>query len=494
MSLININNLSFSYPGSYENVFENVSFQIDTSWKLGFIGRNGRGKTTFLNLLMGKYDYSGSITSNVDFEYFPFPVANNEDYVIDIITEIAHTAEHWEIEKELSKLEVDIDVLYRPFNTLSNGEQTKALLAAMFLKENSFLLIDEPTNHLDANSREIVSAYLKSKQGFILVSHDRSFVDSCVNHILSINRTNIEVQKGNFSSWFENKEKLEAFEERENNRLKKEIKELSVAQKQLEGWSDKLEKTKFGTKNSGLRPDRGYIGAKAARTMKRSKNAENRIEKAIEQKSSLLKNAEEVEKLFIPCEKHHSRVYAYGKGLSLFYSETPVIENLSFEITGGSRVSISGKNGSGKTSLLKLLAGKEINYTGTFEVASGLKISYLPQDTSFLAGNLKDFAIANGIDISLFFAILRKLDFDRTHFEKDMAGYSAGQKKKVLIAKSLCEKANLYLWDEPLNYIDIYSRMQVEDMILRSNPTMVFIEHDRKFSSSIATDFIELKL
>ncbi|NLX78367.1 MAG: ABC-F family ATP-binding cassette domain-containing protein, partial [Clostridiales bacterium] len=153
MSLINIQNLTFSYEGSYDNIFENVSFQIDTDWKLGFIGRNGRGKTTFLNLLMGKYEYSGTISASVDFEYFPYKVRDDSQNTIDVLGEIYPDFVYWQLQREMSLLEVDEDVLYRPFSTLSKGEQTKVLLSILFLKENSFLLIDEPTNHLDMSGR-----------------------------------------------------------------------------------------------------------------------------------------------------------------------------------------------------------------------------------------------------------------------------------------------------------------------------------------------------
>ncbi len=203
MSLINVSNLTFSYDSSFDNIFENVSFQIDTDWKLGFIGRNGRGKTTFLNLLLDKYEYSGTISACVDFEYFPYVINDKTRNTLDIISCINNTALEWEIIREFSLLNMSEDILYRPFNTLSNGEQTKVLLAVLFLKENNFLLIDEPTNHLDIAARKTVSKYLNNKKGFILVSHDRNFLDSCVDHIISINKTNIELQKGNFSSWWE---------------------------------------------------------------------------------------------------------------------------------------------------------------------------------------------------------------------------------------------------------------------------------------------------
>ena len=179
MSMIRVENLTFAYPSSYDNIFENVSFQIDTDWKLGFIGRNGRGKTTFLNLLLGKYEYQGKIQASVQFDYFPYPVSNKDRLTTDILSEVCPLAEEWELLRELSYLEVREDAVWRPFFTLSNGEQTKVLLAALFLNSGHFLLIDEPTNHLDMKARETVSAYLKRKKGFILVSHDRTSRHGC---------------------------------------------------------------------------------------------------------------------------------------------------------------------------------------------------------------------------------------------------------------------------------------------------------------------------
>ncbi len=492
MSLISVTNLTFGYDGSYDNIFENVSFQIDTDWKLGFTGRNGRGKTTFLNLLLGKYEYSGTISTKVNFEYFPFVVMNPNDNTIDVIDNIYPDYLLWKVMRELSLLQVSEDVLYRPFDTLSNGEQTKVLLAALFLKENSFLLIDEPTNHLDMNARNIVSNYLNSKRGFILVSHDRAFLDNCVDHILSINKTNIEIQKGNFSSWWENKIMQDNFELAENEKLRKDITRLSTAAKRTSGWSDKVEKTKIGTTNSGSSIDRGYVGHKAAKMMKRSKSIEARQQAAIDDKSKLLKNIESSERLKISQLHFHADRLVELENVAIFYDKKAACENVSFTIEQGDRVALYGKNGSGKSSLIKLIYGENINYTGTFRKASQLTISYVSQDTSHLRGNLTDYAIEHDIDESLFKAILRKLDFSRVQFEKDMSDFSGGQKKKVLIAKSLCEKAHFHIWDEPLNFIDVISRMQIEELLLECSPTILFVEHDAEFCNNIATKIVEL--
>lgn len=126
------------------------------------------------------------------------------------------------------------------------------------------------------------------------------------------------------------------------------------------------------------------------------------------------------------------------------------------------------------------------------KVSSGLIISYIQQDTSFLKGNLKEYIRKRALDETLFKAILRKLDFSRLQLEKDMEDYSEGQKKKVLLAGSLCERAHLYVWDEPLNFVDVLSRMQIADLIREYKPTMIFVEHDRSFVGAVATKILQL--
>jgi lincosamide and streptogramin A transport system ATP-binding/permease protein len=491
MSLINVTNLTFSYDGGFENIFENVSFQIDTDWKLGFTGRNGRGKTTFLNLLMGRFDYSGSISASVSFEYFPYEVKDERMDTAEVIDTIINGYQDWQLIRELNLLEVSNDVLYRPFYTLSNGEQTKVLLAALFLKENGFLLIDEPTNHLDMNGRKIVSEYLRGKRGFILVSHDRAFLDNCIDHILSINRTNIEIQKGNFYSWWRNKEFQDNLEIARNDALKKNIKRLETSARRTSDWSDRVEKSKSG-RISGVKADKGYMGHKSAKMMKRSKTIESRVQTAIGEKSALLKNIETASSLKIHPLRYHTDRMVDLEDISIIFGERKICEGVSFNIQSGDRIALCGKNGSGKSSIARLILGESIPYQGIIRRGSRLKISYVSQTASGLVGNLTEYARDLGIDQTLFKTILRKLDFSRGMFDMDIRAFSAGQKKKVMIARSLSESAHLYIWDEPLNYIDVISRMQIEDLLRYYEPTILFIEHDRAFCDNIATKIILL--
>ena len=226
--------------------------------------------------------------------------------------------------------------------------------------------------------------------------------------------------------------------------------------------------------------------------MKRAKVLENRQQKAIEEKSKLLKNIETMDELELRPLSYHTDRLLELQDISIFYGDKRVCSGIDFDIRQGDRVCLSGRNGCGKSSILKLLLGENMIFKGNLHVGSGLKISYISQDTSCLHGNLKELAREYGLEESLFKALLRKLDLERGQFEKDVSQYSAGQKKKVLLAKSLCEQAHLYIWDEPLNYIDVLSRIQIEELLLKYQPTIIFVEHDLTFRNNVATKIIEM--
>ena len=507
MAQISVNDLTFYYDGSYDNVFEHVSFSIDTNWKLGFIGRNGKGKTTFLKLLMGKYTYNGSIDTNMVFDYFPYTITEEQMNLpaAEFMEELKVGCESWRVICELAGMGEDADILYRPFCTLSPGERTKVLLAILFSGEHDFLLIDEPTNHLDQTARESVKAYLKTKKGFILVSHDRDLLDACIDHCLVLNRKSIEVQSGNFSSWWENKKKKDQFAVAENEKHLKEIRKLKQASKRTAEWADKSERSKIGydpLKDTDRTIDsRAYIGAKTKKMQSRVKQMERRMEREIEEKENLLQDLETpVDLKLIQLTHHKSRlINIIDYGVKYHDAEQPVFEHLTFPVCRGDRIALSGMNGCGKSTLLKMILRKNslirdedsISESGLCEVASGLVISYVGQDSSGLKGDINGFCRENNLDLSLFCTILRQLDFDRVQFVKNMEEYSEGQKKKVLLAASLLTPAHLYIWDEPLNYIDVFSRMQIEKLILEYQPTMLFVEHDVRFREKIATGTIE---
>lgn len=510
MAQINVTNLTFHYEGSMDNVFEDVSFSIDTNWKLGFIGRNGKGKTTFLQLLMKKYEYQGKITTSINFAYFPYEIIDDDRNkpATQLIEQWKNDVEEWRVICELNKLGVDAEVLYRPFETLSNGEQTKVMLATLFSSENEFLLIDEPTNHLDMESRECVKKYIASKKGFILVSHDREVLDACIDHVLVLNKSTIEVQAGNFSSWWENKSRKDAFAQMENEKHLKEIGKLKVAADKTDRWAKKNENTKIGydpiKEHDRFKNTRAFIGAKTKKMQARVSVYERRINREIDEKEGLLQDIEKCVELKLKPLEHYKNTLIRTDMYGLKYSDAKewIFRNMRLQVSQGERVFLAGANGCGKSSLIKaiLMHASDIEERkignlleeGTIETASGIIISYVSQDTSFLHGSLREFCKERNLDYSLFLSILNQLAIDSKQFEKTMEDFSEGQKKKVLIAASLMSPAHLYIWDEPLNYIDIFSRIQIEKLIKKMKPTMILVEHDVQFQKNIGTKVVEI--
>ena len=488
MALIDIKNLTFEYPGSLKPIFEDLDLQLDTNWKLGFIGRNGYGKTTFLKLLMDEYTYKGSIIKPVPMAYFPFDIKDYDMVTLDLLEDLQPNFELWKLRREMNLIEVEEEALYRPFSTLSGGEQTKILLALLFAEEDRFLLIDEPTNHLDTHGREVVAKYLEGKKGFILVSHDRDFINSIVDHVLSIEKSKIVIQRGNYDSWEKNKNLEDQYELEKNEKLRKEIRRLRESARQKAVWSHKVEATKIG---SGP-VDRGYIGHKAAKMMKRSKAIEKRYEKAIEEKKNLLKNVEPLEKLQMNVLDHHAKPYINAEDFTIAYGDENIFKPIEFTVEKGDCIVFKGSNGSGKSSIIKAILGRDVPWKGKLEIAKGITISYIPQRFDYVEGNINEFVHKMGLDKTKFLTILRKLGFSRDQFEIPIENFSMGQKKKIFIAKSICEEAHLFIWDEPLNYIDVISRLQIENMILECSPTMILVEHDRRFIDKVATDIIDL--
>ena len=519
MAQIQVSGLSFHYEGSYDDVFENVSFSIDTRWKLGFIGRNGKGKTTFLRLLQGWYPYTGTITEGIICDYFPYemPQEESDATAFDLMEQWKPGVESWRVLIEMDSLGVPAELLYRSFRTLSFGERTKLMLAVLFSGENDFLLIDEPTNHLDREAREVVKQYLRGKEGFILVSHDRDLLDAVIDHVLVLNRKNIVVQSGNFSSWWENKEKKDAFARAENEKHLKEIKKLKAAADTAVRWAEKNENTKIGfdpvKEHDRFLDTRAYIGAKTKKMQSRVKNFQNRIGREIEEQEGLLEDIEQVRSLKLEPLVHPKKRLVSAADFTVRYGAgDPVFAPLTFEVQQGEKVFLQGENGSGKSTVIKSIlsrisatqyAGGRFPYDleafqqaahpeGSLQVAGNMIVSYIDQDTTGLTGSLRAYAAEYGLDVTLFFTLLRYLDFERVQFEKDLQDLSEGQKKKVLIAASLMTPAHLYIWDEPMNYIDVFSRMQIEELLGKIHPTMIIVEHDVRFMEKFADKVVRI--
>lgn len=499
MSNIKISNLSFKYSDSIENIFNNLNLDLDSSWKLGLVGRNGRGKTTFLNLLQGKLQGTGAIQSKLEFNYFPLNVKNKEQLTLYALEEHVQF-DQWELERELNLMQVDTNLIWQPFNTLSGGEQTKVLLALSFINKDAFPLIDEPTNHLDEKSRIQVVRYLqKHSQGYIVVSHDRDFLNQITNHILAIEHTEIHLYQGNYASYEDTKEKRDKFNQEKNEKLRGQIKALNESRQRIKGYSLQSENNKKASAHKNeIHADinKGFFGHKAAKIMKRSKNIERRMDKDIQDRKGLMTNVESVPELEMNFQPNYHSTLLETRHLDLKVKDKKLFKDLNLIIRNRGIVSLEGKNGAGKSTFLKSILNKstDVTYQGILNLTNGLRVSYLPQDFVEYSGTLAEFSQKEHLSYEKILNVLRKMGFPRSSFETRIEEMSIGQQKRVSIAKSLVEEADFYLWDEPANYLDVFNQDQLIDVLRKTKPAMLLVEHDEYFISKVASKRIELKI
>lgn len=520
---IQLENITFTHDGALTPIFKNVTINIDTNWRLGIIGRNGRGKTTLLNLIAGRLQAQKGICKCPEkVSMFPVKVENNLERVDHVIKDLigpvraiedelktllgrtseealeryGDLVEKYEfyrgyeldalIEREIRLLSLDPKCLDQKFKDLSGGEKTKVQIAALFLRPQNYLLIDEPTNHLDIHGRAELADYLSQKKGFSLVSHDQAFIDECCDHILEIGKAGIKIEKGNYSSWDDNRRQLENFELDKKAKLEKEVGKLTASARMARGYSNNKEKEKIGA------GDKGFVGARSARLMKRAKNLENRREKKLDEAKSLLKSYESIRRLELKQSDLSQDKYLEFHNLSFSYGDKKVIETLNLTVNKGDRIWLRGENGAGKSTLLKLITGELTSDDGFTHRAIDLRITQAFQDMPIKTGLVKDYLDHYQTDITAFVRMLDYFNMNVDYLDRQIETLSEGERKKLDLARAFSSDAPLYVWDEPLNYMDYHFRVQLEEAVLKYKPTVIFVEHDRSFGEKIATKIINI--
>ncbi|MCI1890984.1 MAG: ATP-binding cassette domain-containing protein [Schleiferilactobacillus harbinensis] len=482
MGTIQIQNLTFGYPDQETPLLSDLSVSFDARWHLGLVGRNGRGKTTLLHLLMGDLQASqGTITTDLTFHYFPQPLPTNADTmaVSDVLLAIS-AAEPWQWQVEMQDLGLPLTIMDQPFGTLSGGEQTKVLLAELFSAPDGFALIDEPTNHLDEQGRTQTARYLRQKQGFIVVSHDPSFLDDTTDHTLAIEKKQVSLYQGNYSVWHREKAVTDTREAEQQGTLKKEIKRLTVAERQREAWSNKTE-----AKVSAA-ADRGFVSHKSAKMMRKAKNIERRNTTAIADKEALLKNVDDVEPLSVPYTPWRESTVLRTNAVAVHLAGRQLFQPVSFVLQRGDRLQIQGPNGIGKSSLIHALLGQlpAIDVSGSFQVPQGVTFSYLPQ-TFADPDKLMTVVGPDALKDQMILYWLHKMGMPRPRFLVPVQKWSMGEKKKLLLAYALQRPGNVLIWDEPTNYLDVDTRDQLLAGVQKSDATMIIIDHDRQFTDAV---------
>ena len=299
-----------------------------------------------------------------------------------------------------------------------------------------------------------------------------------------------------FASVYEEQKQLKnEFEIAQNEKIKKEVTRLKKTAAEKAEWSrsregDKTKKSVGFIDTENRRVNRGAIGADAARTMKRSKAIVNRMETQIGEKEKLLKDIEYVEPLTMNVKKTHHKRLLTVENLQLRYQQL-LFSPVNFTIDQNECVALTGANGIGKSTIIHYLLDDFDGITaGTIHKPNQLTISYVRQNYEDNRGTLSEFAEKQKVDYQTFLNNLRKLGMEREVFHNRIEQMSMGQRKKVELAKSLSQEAELYIWDEPLNYLDVFNQVQLEQLILSFKPAMLVVDHDQVFLNKIADRLI----
>lgn len=512
MTICSVNNVMKSFGGNI--IFENISLEIKNGERVGLVGRNGSGKTTIFGLLTGRESLdAGAIHMKKGTRIGHVAQIPKFDEVMNVYDVLSSAFKvEKELEKEMHALEKNMaeeqeqsslqklmerygiiqekfaflggyeieanimkvanglqvtDLFPRVFTELSGGEQTKVSLAYMLLQKPDLLLLDEPTNHLDLFAVEWLEKFLKEYTGTVMViSHDRYFLDEVVTKIFDLEDGEIHVYHTNYSQFVEEKEERLLQEFQAYQEQQKKIKKMKEAIKRLREWANQA-----NPPNEGLH--------------KRARNMERALERIEKLKRPILERKQMG--LQFEGQERSGKDVVVMKEVSKGFAGRPLFEQANLHVRFQERAAIVGRNGTGKTTLLKLLL-EEINPdVGEIRIGSSVKIGYLSQHTY---GNVKSnvleafreyVAVTEGEARH----ILAKFLFYGPAVFKKVTQLSGGEKMRLRLAQLMYQDINFLILDEPTNHLDIESREVLEEALEQYNGTILAVSHDRYFLNKL---------
>ncbi|MBE5965756.1 MAG: ABC-F type ribosomal protection protein [Lachnospiraceae bacterium] len=515
---LSVHNITKFYGAN--KIFENISFEVKTGERIGFIGQNGCGKTTMMKIIMELEDYqTGDISIRKDAKVgylnqipdFPEDTTAN-DVIHMAFEEVYHTKKQmkqleeqfkqlegnalekalnnygrlteqfeimggYEIETRISKvangLKISDAMQNMLFSKLSGGEKTRVILAKILLEEPDILLLDEPTNHLDLDSIEWLEEFLKDYHGSVLViSHDRYFLDSVVNKIIELEFDRAETYTSNYSFYVVEKERrfLIAYKNYQNQQKKIEQMERQIERYRI--WGEMRDSDKM---------------------FKRAKELEKRLDKMdvldrpVLHKRKIRLNKNQITRT--------GNTVLDIKDLKKSFGDKRLLEDVNVTITYQDSACIIGKNGCGKTTLLKMILGEIQSDGGLIKIGSQVKIGYLPQNVVYEDKEktvLEYFTERHSLTTGEARSQLAKVLFLKEDVNKKIRFLSGGEKSRLRLCSLTFDHVNFMILDEPTNHLDIESREVLEEMLCAFEGTLLFVSHDRYFINKVADRIISL--
>ncbi|WP_297241972.1 ribosomal protection-like ABC-F family protein [uncultured Flavonifractor sp.] len=506
---IAVSNLSKEFEVG-KKILDGLTFQVDQGERVGLLGKNGAGKTTLFKMLTGELDWDEGEIHIVPGKGLglisQIPVYPPE-YTVEDVLQTAFQRLH-DMEKELEELTgrmagdsdpallrrydalsaafeagggydtatplnkvcngllISQDMRGQLFSSLSGGEKTRVNLARLILEDTDILLLDEPTNHLDLRATEWLEEYLDKYKGTVLaISHDRWFLDRVVKRVIEIQDGKAEFYAGNYSFYVEEKERRYQEKLKQYEKEQAKIEQLEKAAEQLRVWA--------------------YSGMD--KTFKRAQSMEKRIERMRTTDKPTKERRLDIK--FGEREFRGDEVLTI-KELKKSFDGRTLFDHVNLEVVGGERIALLGDNGTGKSTLLKILLGEEEPDSGKLRMGPTVKVGYLPQIIHFdrPERNLVDTMLyAQDCSTQTARNRLAAFNFRGEDVFRPVSALSGGEQSRLRLCMLMDEKINLLILDEPTNHLDIASREWIEEAVADYEGNLLFVSHDRYFIKQFAT-------
>jgi ATPase subunit of ABC transporter with duplicated ATPase domains len=524
--LLNISGVSFAYQDMKDYLFENVKFSIYSGDKIGLLGYNGSGKSTLLDIVKGqKSPDTGEIARQTENIFY----LRQEDYAVGNIdvqnyltssrpklhhlyeeinaiekARIPDPIKYAELLNEFKELDgyefiqrikkiITIfgfpeEDMERRVDTFSGGERRLLKLASGFVEEYDLFLLDEPTNYLDdAGIEFLINAIHSSRAAFLIVSHDRWFLDETVKEILEIERKKIQEYTGNYSVFINTKETELKEKTRKKKKIESEIKHLRELERSYKIWAKRREKDKIGA------GDKGFISHRAAKLMKRSIQSKERIQKRIEELKQTKPYIEKwydfrFENTFVP-----KGACLTVNRLAEKINDRLLFKEFCFTTGWGEKVAILGPNGSGKTTLLEIILNIKAPDEGEVIWSGQTNVGYLPQQWNPDDDEKEVSELFREDQWDRARILLGCLKVKGGNFHKMLGGLSEGQKRKIKLVSLIMSEPNVLILDEPTTHLDYVTVEILEKALKDFKGTIILVTHDKFLRERIQTREIKIQ-
>ena len=533
--LAQLKDISLSFPD--KTVLKSVSLTIYPDDRIVLFGENGSGKTSLFRILTGRLrPNSGTVSlarglrigyleqdfSALEGNVTCFEVALEPfERLIQLEQRIAHLSEELGGEndgEETERLLAELGEAQQRFESaggygfrartgstltglglpepywgrrvdeLSAGERMRLALARMLLEDHDLILFDEPTNHLDIPAREWLEEHLaETNRAYVVASHDRRFLDAVGTKVAHLDRGDLRLYAGNYTAFREQRRQEIEAGWRRYEKGQKKIRKLKEQAKVYRGWSNAKEKEKHGA------ADKGFVGHRSAKLMKRSLLAQGRLEGEIERAKT--DKPFEKDRVRIDFRSSKGRDLLLATDLAVGYAETgPLAEDVDIDLSAGDRLAIMGSNGCGKTALLRTLLGEIPALSGKSRLAPSARVGYFDQDNRRLphADTALEAALSTGREETLVRTVMGRMGVRRETVNKPTGKLSSGERAKVLLAKLILGGHNLLVFDEPTNHLDVETQDVLLDALRDFPGGVLFVSHDRYFIDNLATETLAL--